>query len=233
MNRGRWQIIALTALLVSGCIPGPQDEPTPIVVATPANAIPDRPAMRGSRTVTLYLLQGGRLHPVQRPGFDTSPGNRVGLLLAGPTAAEAADGVRTAVAPGGVMTRVTNSAPDTAVAEASPGFARISGSDQLLAVAQVVWTLTEHPGTSLVSVNVDGTPLEVPTDRGLSRVPVGRSDYTSVAPLDRPSPSPSAGSPSPSTSSSRHSTPARPLPHPGRPPRGLSRWLRREAGLVP
>lgn len=199
MNRGLWQVIALAVLLLAGCIPGPQDEPTPIVVPAPATAVPDRPAARGSRTVTVYFQQGGRLHPVERPAFDTSPAARLELLLAGPSAAEAAAGVRTAVAPRGVLTHVTYVVPDTAVVEVSPAFAQISGADQLLAVAQVVWTLTEHPSTSLVSVAVDGRPLEVPTDRGLSRVPVRRSAYASVAPLEPVSRSPSVPTPTPSS----------------------------------
>jgi len=243
VSRGLLVILALATLLLAGCIPSPQDDPTPIAVPAPTTTATDEPAPGGSEEVTLYFLDDGRLHPVQRPVFDTSPGKRLELLLAGPTAAEAAAGVRTAVAPGDVLSSARYSAPDTSVVNATPGFARISGPDQLLALAQVVWTLTEHPGTSQVSVILDGTELEVPTDHGLSKVPVRRSEYTSVAPLEPPDPSPSGPTASPSTTSGRHGPPvprpagrSRPAPsrdvrreRRGRPSRMLRRGTRRPA----
>lgn len=213
MRRVRWSVV-LAAVLVAGCIPGPQDEPVPITVPAQATAVPDPPAAGGSRTVTVYFQQNGRLTPVQRPTFDTSPGARLGLLLEGPSAAEVSDGVRTAVAPTAVARDVTYVVPDTAVVEVSPGFVQISGADQLLAVAQLVWTLTEHPGTTMVGITRDGVALEVPTDRGLSLVPVSRSEFDAIAPRETPTQTPTvttpaiSGTPTPTTSRNRHGVPA-------------------------
>jgi spore germination protein GerM len=66
-------------------------------------------------------------------------------------------------------------------------FTEVAGGNQLLATAQVVFTVTEVPGVAAVRVTADGSPVEVPTDAGLTDEPVRREDYASVA---GPSPAP-------------------------------------------
>jgi spore germination protein GerM len=61
-------------------------------------------------------------------------------------------------------------------------FTGLGGGNQQLAVAQIVWTVTEFPGVQQVRFSIDGQPLEVPTDEGLTDQPVDRDDYRSVAP---------------------------------------------------
>jgi spore germination protein GerM len=71
-----------------------------------------------------------------------------------------------------------------ATVSVTPGFPGLSGGNQLLAVAQVVWTLTELPTVTAVRFSVDGTPVEIPTDDGLTDRPVDRDDYRSVKPIE-------------------------------------------------
>jgi hypothetical protein len=74
------------------------------------------------------------------------------------------------------------------------GFISIGGGNQLLAVAQVLWTLTEFPGIDGVLFVLDGPLVAVPTDDGLTDRPVDRADYAAVAPCpaELPSTPPSA-----------------------------------------
>ena len=75
-------------------------------------------------------------------------------------------------------------------------FTEVAGGNQLLATAQVVFTVTEFPGVEAVRITADGSPVEVPTDDGLTDEPVGRDDYASVAaPVSPPLPSPPSGDP--------------------------------------
>ncbi len=111
------------------------------------------------------------------------------MLVSGPTRAEVTSGIRTALAPQPLTVAIPDAASsETAVIEATQDFATVSGGNQLLAVAQLVWTVTEFTGIRRLSLTVDGVPVEVPTDSGLSPGPVARSDYMSLAPPTQPTP---------------------------------------------
>ncbi len=103
-------------------------------------------------------------------------------------------GLETALAPQQLSTVSGNRRPLTV--EATREFTSIAGDNQLLAAAQLVWTATGRDPHSLVRITVDGKPLEVPTDHGLSRLAVGRDDYATVRPVEEPQ-SPDAHSPAP------------------------------------
>ena len=109
-----------------------------------------------------------------------------------------ATGIRTALPP--EVVGVDEVLPDgLTTVSVTRGFTGITGGNQLLAVAQIVWTLTELPTVTTVRFVVEGTPVEVPTDGGLTNRSVGRDDYRSVAPAE---PAPTA------TPAPRGSTPA-------------------------
>jgi hypothetical protein len=80
-------------------------------------------------------------------------------------------------------------------------FTEVAGGNQLLASAQVVFTVTGFPGVEAVRITADGSPVQVPTDDGLTAEPVGRDDYRSVAAPDPgpPTPGPAAPSTAPET----------------------------------
>lgn len=177
----------LLCLLLAACGVGPQNGPVPIDVPVPTKAQPEEPALRGPRTVTVYFILGDRLTPVRRGASETSLEQLLLLLAAGPSPREAQDGLRTAVAPGVLSPGPAATTPGTVVVEVTRDFTEVSGRNQLLAVAQVVWTVTEGQDITNVRMTSAGMPLEVPTDTGLSAGPVTRSDYLSVKPAPAPS----------------------------------------------
>ena len=177
-------VLTALALAVAGCGIQPESRPTAIAVPTLTTTAAAPDAERGGpREVTVYFVQDGRLASVERDVEDVSLENRIGLLLVGPLSSEAAEGVSTAVPPQSLRPVVVDATSGVAYVEATPAFTRVTGPNQLLAVAQVVWTVTEHRSSDKVSITVDGHALEVPTDDGLSRVPVSRDQFMSVAPL--------------------------------------------------
>lgn len=57
----------------------------------------------------------------------------------------------------------------------------LAGDEQLLAVGQLVCTLTEQPGVGLVSFTLDGSPIDVPRgDGSLTSGAVSRDDYADL-----------------------------------------------------
>ena len=185
-------------VLLPGCGVSTQSQPVPLPVeSTPVQA--STPSKQNGATVTVYFVRFGRLAPATRAAPDSLPQTGLRLLVDGPDTAEAAMGLETALVPQELRTAAEDRGPLTV--EAGPEFTSIAGDNQLLAVAQLVWTATDHAPTSLVRIQVGGKPIEVPTDDGLSRLPVGRDDYTTVAPVEEP-PTPDGNSPTPTATPS-------------------------------
>jgi spore germination protein GerM len=98
-------------------------------------------------------------------------------------AVEAAAGVRTAISN---QTRLLSVRIQSAVAtiDLSGDFAAIGGRDQILAVAQLVYTATAAQGVLGVRLSLDGKPVEVPRGDGtLTQDPLNPADYSALAPL--------------------------------------------------
>ncbi|WNV77668.1 GerMN domain-containing protein [Geodermatophilus sp. DSM 44513] len=167
----------------------------PSVPPGPADAGP-RP---GWREVAVFFVRDVRLEAVPRQVAEWRPQTAVDLLLAGPTQAEVVSGLRTALGPQDVAVLSGPDGSGTAVVAVSREFAGLGGGNQLLAVAQLVWTVTQFPEVDRVRVSLDGVLLEVPTDRGLTDRPVSRADYGSVAsrPVEVAPPSPMTPAPAP------------------------------------
>ena len=194
----RRAVLALAAVAaLTGCGVGAQPGPEPVSIPQPstpeagATGAPDGPR------VTVWFVRGARLEaaerPVERPTVDTA----LAALVAGPTRGEVVDGLRTALSPQSLAPDRPTSADPVVTVEASREFTEVAGGNQLLATPQVVFTVTEFPGVESIRITAEGSPVEVPTDDGLSAEPVGRADYASVAAPDRsPTPSPSRGDPS-------------------------------------
>jgi len=152
-------------------------------MGAPSNTVPTG-SPGGEYEVRSYFIRGTELEQVIRHADDRSAPTAIELLLAGPTPGEVASGLRTALAPQQLTVDPdADVAPDAVVVEAGRDFASVAGTNQLLAVAQLVWTLTELPGVDRVWITIDGEPVEVPTDNGLSSQPVRRQDFMSVAPI--------------------------------------------------
>jgi hypothetical protein len=72
----------------------------------------------------------------------------------------------------------------TATVDLGRRFTALSGEDQVIALAQLVYTITGQPGVGLVRFTLDGRPTEVPRANGeLTSGPVSRDDFAAVAPV--------------------------------------------------
>ena len=174
-------------LLLAGCGVEPQAAPQPLTIPAPPVSQPGQSSDDAAVELTVYFVRGTELVPAQRTVEMLTAAEALEALITGPTRAEVIAGLRTALAPQPLSVDVGLPGGITSIA-VTPEFTGISGGNQLLAVAQVVWTLTELEGTQQVSFLVDGVPVEVPTDTGLSENPVGRDNFSSVAPAQSAEP---------------------------------------------
>ncbi len=190
---------AITALvlllLLAGCGVDVQDRPESISIPEPPTTDAGPTTDSGGEEVTVFFVRGARLEAASRSTARPGVESALELLVAGPSRSEVIDGLRTALAPQTLLPEPTGSTRPVITIAVSREFTDVAGGNQLLAVAQVVWTATQVPGIELLRVTADGQPVEVPTDEGLTDDPVGRSDYRSVAPHGEELPS-APGAPS-------------------------------------
>lgn len=180
----------LAALFLAGCgLPvdsGPRvitnDRVPPGLLDRDPTVIPTT-APPPSSAITVYLLVGERLAGVRRerpapPG----PGTALQALLQGPTQEEGASGLRSAI---GADAGVTLTGIDAGRATVELGrlLSTTTASDQVLAIAQIVYTLTALPTVEGVAFTIDRMAVEVPRgDRTLTAGPLSRADFPSLAP---------------------------------------------------
>ena len=134
--------------------------------------------------IQVYFVAGDRM--VARSRLVPSPGSlpeAVADLLAGPTPAESIAGIRTSIDPGTELLgeRINK---DRVVLDLSSAFTNTGGPDQILAIAQLVYTATGVPGLDAVSFELQGSPVAVPlADGTLVTAPVNRADYAGLVAL--------------------------------------------------
>lgn len=140
------------------------------------------PGVPGPRVpVNVYLVGITGLVPVTRGvrAPATLPA-ALSALLAGPTDTEVADGLRTSIT---AQTSVSAGPVGFGVGTVDLGgaFGQVGGQEQILAVAQLVFTATSVPGIAKVQFTLAGRPVEVPAGDGtLTQGPLGRSDFPSL-----------------------------------------------------
>lgn len=179
--------------LLTGCGVEPQESPEVLTIPVPEISAAEERTEAIGPALTVYFVRGDALAPAERGTPVADARSALELLALGPTRVEVIGGLRTALAPQSL--RVDEGVPGgiTSVS-VTREFTGITGGNQLLAVAQVVWTLTDLPGTTQVRFLVEGVPVEVPTDSGLTDSPVGRDHFRSVTPAgdEPPRPAPPA-----------------------------------------
>lgn len=103
-------------------------------------------------------------------------------LESGPTASESFLGLQSALTDIAAIDGVAVEG-STAVVDLNDSFNTLGGSDQIIAIAQLVFTVTERPALDRLVVRVDGENVEVPrADGTLTSDPLTRADYTSFSP---------------------------------------------------
>ncbi len=131
------------------------------------------------RAMEVYMVQSGRLAPVAREVERPSVIRAFESLALGPTPTEAADGMRTALPPG--VTVQLRAEGTTVVVDLNGPFTDAAPTEQMLALAQMVYTATAFTGIDAVRFLLDGEPLEVPrADGTLTQERVGRVDYETL-----------------------------------------------------
>ena len=133
----------------------------------------------GTAAVEIFLVAGdaGVLLPVERRVERPSLRGVLDELAAGPTAPEAESGIRSPMSDGDF---VAASGLDGGIAsvDLTEDFASLSGDDQLLAIGQVVLSLTARPGVGRVAFTLAGDRVEVPRgDGSLTSGSVSRDAY--------------------------------------------------------
>jgi spore germination protein GerM len=134
------------------------------------------------RRALVYLVADERLIPVERSVSDDGTlAELLELVVSGPTDPERALGI-TSVVPTGSLATV-DEGRGIAQVDLTAGFGDVRTDEQLLALGQIVFTLTQQPGIGGVEFSLEGEPVEVPlVDGELSDGPVSRDDLSSVAP---------------------------------------------------
>lgn len=179
--------VAVLGLALTACGVPIQSRPVALSasqIPSGLTAAPTTTTLPGSTTpvsiVQIYFVAGDRL--VARSRLVPSPGTlteRLAALLAGPTLSESAAGMRTAINPDTVLLD-DKTVKDRATIDLSDSFTDTGGPDQILAIAQFVYTATSTgpEGTDSVSFEVGGNPVAVPVADGtLVSGPVTQADY--------------------------------------------------------
>ncbi|MEU4214148.1 GerMN domain-containing protein [Actinoplanes sp. NPDC026623] len=182
---GRLAVGLATCLLGAACGLPAEDEPRqadlprrPLTSPTATAAGIEPP---GDVVEVLCLVRDARLvQAVRRVGASPTVQRQLESLAAGPTEAERANGLTTALATTSVRVDVPAGSTQARVevAKTDEGNAR---SDEMMAYGQIVCTLTSRVDVNSVVFTRDGKVLQVPRgDGSLSRGPLGAGDYASL-----------------------------------------------------
>lgn len=158
-------------------------------VTSTTSSVP--PSVLSSTTTTIleaiypldvYWIDGVHLLPVRRTSTEATLASAIESLRAGPDQGETASGLRSAIAsPAMIVSAEVRSGRATVVLDRS--FLTLPGNEQVLAVAQIVYTVTVAPGIGQIDFQLDGRPLPVPRGDGQpSAGSVSRDDYVSMVP---------------------------------------------------
>ncbi|WP_168207557.1 GerMN domain-containing protein [Microlunatus elymi] len=175
-------LLLVPLVCTTGCTLDAQQEPEPIT-SDPQRADQQQPDSEQATTQqVVYLVRDGHLAPVDR--WVVAAGGVDAVLRAvvgGPTAAEQAAGYQSALP---VMRTALHARIIDGVATISvpAGLVALGASRQVMAVGQLVYSVTEIDGVDQVQLDNGGT-VELPvSDGALTSAPVDRSDYAAIAP---------------------------------------------------
>ena len=170
--------LLLVLAFVGGCGLTAQSQPEPVQTSPLGESAAPAPPL-STDVVQIYLVRAERLVAVPRAGRTVS--DAIAFLSAGPTALDSEAGLNSALA-GATVELAAEHDPDVLTVEMAPEFAQLPERDRFLAVAQLVWTVTEVCCAKQVRVQLDAHPLPTPTDSGPVLRAVRRDDYRSVGP---------------------------------------------------
>jgi len=156
----------------------PAEVPFGLLDAEPTTTVAET-----GRPATVYLLADNRLVAVERtlPANDEL-GDLLALVQAGPSEVERSLGVTSSV-PAGTVASVDQSR-GVARVDLTTAFGDVRGGEQLLALGQIVYTLTGQPGIGGVELSLEGDAVELPlADGSVTDRPLTRDDFAALAPV--------------------------------------------------
>lgn len=182
-------LAVVAAVGVTGCgVPAsghlqridPKTVPFDLLATAPPGT--EAPQSRGP-AVDIFFVRNDRLVTAKRHIVaQVASAAALRSLFVGPTPTEAARGLTTDVPAQTRLISLDLTGP-IATVDLSSEFSAVGGSEQVLAVAQIVYTLTASPQISSVQFAIDGKTIEVPDGSGsLADAPRRRGDYPDVAP---------------------------------------------------
>ena len=188
---------AVAAVALAGCGVPVDPQPTALSPAKiPFDLLaPSAPATTATSApspvevpVQIYLIgPTGHLVPVARDVPVSAPdlATVLGALVLGPTDAEAADGLQSALS---TQTTILGATIAGGVATVNMGatFGELVGPPQIEAVAQVVFTASGLPGVTSVAFELSGEPVDVPVASGAQVPLASTTQFAPLAPLPPP-----------------------------------------------
>lgn len=181
MRRHGGLLVLTSAALLLGCgFPTegepsavPEEEQPPSLITQPTGARP------GLETVTLWFVENDALVAIDRrlpPPVDVAA--TVAVLAAG--VSDLDSGLRSAL-PSAEMVVGAELSAGTASVELADDFLDIPSGDQVLALGQIVYTLTDLRGVGRVRFTIDDAPVVVPLPGGDSTEDsVSRDDFAAL-----------------------------------------------------
>lgn len=170
-------LAAATAIGLAACGVPMDREPRPITqtTAAPAATVPTTIAPTGAPSVSVYFLNGDQLEAEQYPvEGEVTLGKALAFVLAAPPDDASAD-LRTSVPPN-TRLRGVQVEDGLATIDLTGEINDIVGPNQKEAFAQIVFTALGFNEVQRVQFQIDGKPIDAPTDRGNLPV-VDANDY--------------------------------------------------------
>lgn len=183
-----WAALALMPVLAACGLPSTGQAKTidpsgvPFGLLSPSPADLASPQAQGRPTAVYFVRDDRLVTALRRVDGENAPAEIVRMLLEGPTREESAANITSDI-PEGTRLVSLDVVGSMATVDLSNQFGTAGGSDQVLAVAQMVYTLTTTGQIRTVQFAIDGKVIEVPDGSGsLASTPRSRADYAQVAP---------------------------------------------------
>ena len=176
-------VVGVCALSLSACGFPTEDSSSPIAAEERPEGLgpPDSGAATATDEVVVWFIRDDVL--VRRPREVAEPADAAAVVVAlgaGVTAAEAEGGLRSAL-PDTSMLVTASLSGGTATVQLADEFLEIPPGDQVLALGQVVLTLTDLRGIGRVRFEIGGEAVATPLPDGTSTEDsVSREDFRSL-----------------------------------------------------
>ncbi len=160
-----------------------RDVPYGLIGSSTSQPTPTQPPGPTANAIIYLVKQGHLVARTRQVRTPVSISKAVEALLGGPTDAEAAQDIQTAIGPSAAVLSTTVTAGLVTI-NMNRAFGLVGGQNQITEVAQLVFTATAQPPIGAVSFELQGQPVPVPDGEGtLTNRPLTRRDFPALAPL--------------------------------------------------